>query len=180
MDIHPLTAKPVHDDAFLPTAAEPAQHNPAPQPTVTAKQSATAATLPKPETHDNKVGTSTTPEEASTGVDQTKTTDREIRQSVPPESIPDRTATALPGTEPERPDVKPQPKSNPLQFYLVVTLVAITIIILALLLVMLLARHRWAEDKDVPNVNDFLKHQDKRIAALNERIKEQFKRYEEA
>ena len=37
-------------------------------------------------------------------------------------------------------------QSSRLQFYLVITLVAITIIILALLLLMLLARRRWIDN----------------------------------
>ncbi len=72
------------------------------------------------------------------------------------------------------------PKSNLLQFYLVIALVVITIVILALLLLMLLARHRWTGEKDVPNVNEYLKNQDQHIASINARIQEQLKRYEEA
>ncbi len=72
------------------------------------------------------------------------------------------------------------PTPNGLQFYLVIILVAITILILALLLIMLLAKRRWTDESDEMNVHEFLNNQDKRIASINARIKEQFKRYEEA
>ena len=70
-------------------------------------------------------------------------------------------------------------QSNRLQFYLVVGLVLITIFILALLLLMLLSKHRWAEQKSRLSAKEFLQNQDKHIAALDARIQEQLKRYEE-
>lgn len=72
-------------------------------------------------------------------------------------------------------------KSAPsrLQFYLVVILVIITIIILMLLFLMLLARNRLTNDKNALSAGGHLEHQNKKIADLNSRIKEQFKRYEE-
>ena len=71
-------------------------------------------------------------------------------------------------------------RTSRLQFYLVVVLVLITIAILVLLLLMLLSRHRWANDEPHLGPKEFLKDQDKHIASLDARIKEQLKRYEEA
>ena len=70
-------------------------------------------------------------------------------------------------------------RSSRLQFYLVVMLVLITIVILILLLLMLLSRHRWADDNKQLRPREFLTNQDKHIASLDARIKEQLKRYEE-
>jgi hypothetical protein len=74
---------------------------------------------------------------------------------------------------------KPIKQSNRLQFYLVVVLVLITIFILVLLLLMLLSRHRWADGNTHLRPKEFLNNQDKHIASLDARIKEQLKRYEE-
>ena len=74
----------------------------------------------------------------------------------------------------------PRSKSSRLQFYLVVGLVLITIVILVLLLLMLLSRRRWAESGPQLSAQEFFRRQDKHIESLNERIQEQFKRYEEA
>jgi len=71
-------------------------------------------------------------------------------------------------------------QASRLQFYLVVVLVLITIAILVLLLLMLLSKHRWANDQTHVEPKEFLKDQDKHIASLDARIKEQLKRYEEA
>ena len=75
---------------------------------------------------------------------------------------------------------KPATRTSRLQFYLVVALVLITIAILVLLLLMLLSRRRWANDEPHLKPKEFLKDQDKHIASLDARIKEQLKRYEEA
>jgi hypothetical protein len=75
---------------------------------------------------------------------------------------------------------KPATRTSRLQFYLVVVLVLITIAILVFLLLMLLSRHRWANDEPHLKPKEFLKDQDKHIASLDARIKEQLKRYEEA
>jgi hypothetical protein len=107
-----------------------------------------------------------------------------IRQAAPePENSGDRSGATMEGAA-----IQPVPgggqtasrKPNGLHFYLVIVLVAITIAILALMLIMLLARRRWTDEKEDMNVNEFLKSQDQRIETLNKRIKEQFKRYEEA
>ncbi len=74
----------------------------------------------------------------------------------------------------------PVGKTNRLQFYLVIVLVLITIAILVLLLLMLLSRHHWAADRTQLKPKEFLKNQDRHLASLDARIKEQIKRYEEA
>jgi hypothetical protein len=71
-------------------------------------------------------------------------------------------------------------KSNRLQFYLVIVLVLITIGILVMLLFMLLWKRRWADSDSQLSAQEYLRNQDKHIESLNERIQEQFKRYEEA
>jgi len=71
-------------------------------------------------------------------------------------------------------------QASRLQFYLVVVLVLITIAILVILLLMLVSRRRWATDQTHLEPKEFLKDQDKHIASLDARIKEQLKRYEEA
>jgi hypothetical protein len=107
-----------------------------------------------------------------------------IRQAGPEsENSGDRSGEAMEGAA-----IQPVPaggqtasrKPNGLHFYLVIGLVFITIVILALMLIMLLTRRRWTDEKEEMNVNEFLKSQDQRIETLNQRIKEQFKRYEEA
>jgi len=80
----------------------------------------------------------------------------------------------------ENSGAKGAPRTNRLQFYLVIILVIITIAILVMLLLMLLVRSRLADEKAPMRTSEFLQHQDKKIAALNSRIKEQFKRYEDA
>jgi hypothetical protein len=67
-----------------------------------------------------------------------------------------------------------------LQFFLVIGLVVITIGILFLLLMMLFARHRFSKVKSKLRASDFLQDQDKKIEAIDERIKEQIERYEKA
>ncbi len=67
-----------------------------------------------------------------------------------------------------------------LQFFLVIGLVVITIGILFLLLMMLFARHRFSKVKSKLRASDFLKEQDKKIEAIDERIQEQIDRYEKA
>jgi hypothetical protein len=67
-----------------------------------------------------------------------------------------------------------------LQFFLVIGLVVITIGILFLLLMMLLARHRFSKVKSKLRASDFLQDQEKKIEAIDERIKEQIERFEKA
>jgi outer membrane biosynthesis protein TonB len=67
-----------------------------------------------------------------------------------------------------------------LQFFLVIGLVVITIGILCLLLMMLFARHRFSKVKSKLRASDFLQEQDKKIEAIDERIKKQIERYEKA
>jgi hypothetical protein len=67
-----------------------------------------------------------------------------------------------------------------LQFFLVIGLVVITIGILCLLLMMLFARQRLSKIKSKLRASDFLQEQDKKIEAIDERIKEQIERYEKA
>ncbi len=71
-------------------------------------------------------------------------------------------------------------RSNWLQYYLVITLIAITITILILLILMLLAHYRGIGERIPTSSKDFLLKQNSRIAELDERIKEQLKRYDEA
>jgi hypothetical protein len=104
----------------------------------------------------------------------TKTTKEDVQPQQPKQRMSDSKALKSP------PPVQ-NGKSAPsrLQFYLVVILVIITIIILILLLLMLLARNRFINDKHTLSVGEHLEHQNKKIADLNSRIKQQFKRYEE-
>lgn len=107
---------------------------------------------------------------------------------------PDAPATSDPATPkmpklrvsepkpPISPSPKPDSKNAPvrLQFFLVIGLVIITIGILFLLLLMLLARHKLSDSQKKMSTGDFLREQDQKIEALDSRIKEQFKRYDEA
>ena len=97
-----------------------------------------------------------------------------VRSKTPEPSSEPQIKVALPVHQ------KPATRTSRLQFYLVVVLVLITIAILVLLLLMLLSRHRWANDEPHLGPKEFLKDQDKHIASLDARIKEQLKRYEEA
>lgn len=73
-----------------------------------------------------------------------------------------------------------QPRTNRLQYYLVIVLVIITIAILVLLALMLLTRYKWINDDPPLRTNEFLKRQEQRLTMIDERIKEQLKRYEDA
>lgn len=71
------------------------------------------------------------------------------------------------------------PDSFAMQRYLVMGMVIMTIIILILLLLMLIFKQPQV-DENSTSADDNLKRQDKRIAALNAKIHEQLKRYDEA
>ena len=103
--------------------------------------------------------------------------DAESSRSQLSEPARGNTSTAEAGTDVSQVS---RSKSNRLQYYLVIALVIITIVILAMLLLMLLSRRRWAESGPQLSADEFLRKQDKHIESLNERIQEQFKRYEEA
>jgi hypothetical protein len=88
-------------------------------------------------------------------------------------------------SDPDKETMSPPMRSNRqsvfrLQFFLVIGLVVITIGILFLLLMMLFARHRFSKVKSKLRASDFLHEQDKKIEAIDDRIKEQFERYEKA
>lgn len=105
---------------------------------------------------------------ADTAVDETG-----LKKPILRPSDPDRETTALPQRSPRR-------SANRLQLFLVIGLVLITIGILLLLLMMLFARHRFSKVKSKLGANDFLQQQDEKIEAIDERIKEQFERYDKA
>lgn len=69
---------------------------------------------------------------------------------------------------------------NWLQYYLVVALIVLTITILVLLVLMLLTHYRWEDSRGLKSSNEILRKQNSHIAELDERIKEQLKRYDEA
>lgn len=112
----------------------------------------------------------------------------DVLESKESDTTAEKTTPALPklASSPPQKDktVSPEPKNAPtkfrLQFFLVIGLVVITIGILFLLLLMLFARHRFSEVKSKLSASEFLQQQDKKIAALDTRIKEQFERYDEA
>ncbi|MGD9367545.1 MAG: hypothetical protein PVH87_17725 [Desulfobacteraceae bacterium] len=104
----------------------------------------------------------------------TKIAEENVQPQLPKQRVSASKASKSP---PSRQNGKSAPSR--LQFFLVVILVIITIIILILLLLMLLARNRLTNDKYALSAGEHLEHQDKKIADLNSRIKEQFKRYEE-
>lgn len=108
------------------------------------------------------------------GDQATKMAQEDIQPQLPRQRISDSKTSKSPP-----PMQKGKSAPSRLQFYLVVVLVIITIIILMLLLLMLLARNRFTNDKATLSAGVHLDHQNKKIADLNSRIKEQFKRYEE-
>ena len=75
----------------------------------------------------------------------------------------------------------PAASSRPvrMQYYLVIGLVLLTLVILILLLVMLVSKSRWANSSSPIKPGEFLERQDERIAALDAKIHEQLKRYEQ-
>lgn len=87
------------------------------------------------------------------------------------------TSTASPTDSPA--DAGGETTSRSLLYYLVIALVIITIGILLLLVFMLMFRRHWGEEKRSLKTNEYLRHQDKRIASINERVQEQLKRYDE-
>jgi hypothetical protein len=98
-----------------------------------------------------------------------------VQPTMPKQRIPESTKTDSVDSQ-----NSPPSKQNRLQLYLVVTLVIITIAILLLLLLMLLTRHRLSDEKTTLKPSQRLQNQDRKIAALNSRIRDQFKRYDEA
>lgn len=108
------------------------------------------------------------------GDQATQMAEEDVQPQLPKQRVSDSKASKSP---PSMQNGKSAPSR--LQFYLVVILVIITIIILMLLLLMLLARNRLTNDKATLSAGAHLDHQNKKIADLNSRIKEQFKRYEE-
>ena len=80
---------------------------------------------------------------------------------------------------PDSVDGKHSSYSAWLQYYLIIALVIITIGILLLLVFMLVSRHRWGSEKGLLKKDEYLHHQDKRIASINARVQEQLKRYDE-
>ncbi len=105
------------------------------------------------------------------------------------ESVTDtaRTSTDMGGAEKTVPSdllvdkaQEPQQATSWLQYYLIIALVVMTIAILFLLVVMLLSKYQPAGDTAHLDANEYLKQQDKDLASLDERIKEQLKRYDEA
>lgn len=102
--------------------------------------------------------------------------------------IPEPSVPELPKLRKSVPEQSPSPppangsKNTPvrLQFFLVIGLVVITIGILFLLLLMLFARHKLSDNQKKLRTGDFIEEQDQRIEALDSRIKEQLKRYDEA
>jgi hypothetical protein len=109
-------------------------------------------------------------------------------QRLPTDTAMDEAGTKKPILRSSDPDKEttaplqrsPRRSTNRLQLFLVIGLVLITIGILFLLLMMLLARHRFSEVKSKLGASDFLREQDEKIDAINERIKEQFERYDKA
>lgn len=104
----------------------------------------------------------------------TKMAEEDVQPQLPKQRVSDSKASKSP-----HPLQNGKSAPSRLQFYLVVILVIFTIIILMLLLLMLLARNRLTNDKYALSASAHLEHQNKKIADLNSRIKEQFKRYEE-
>lgn len=98
----------------------------------------------------------------------------ETRQPTPRNALPPTPSLAV-GT----PDGNGTANSGRLQYYLVFGLVVITIGILLLLAFMLVFRHHWGNGKKSLKTNEYLQHQDKRIASINARVQEQIKRYDE-
>lgn len=98
-----------------------------------------------------------------------------IQPTIPKQRIPESTKTDSVDSQ-----SAPPSSQNRLQLYLVVTLVIITIAILLLLLLMLLTRHRLSDEKTTLKPSRRLQNQDRKIEALNSRIRDQFKRYDEA
>ena len=116
---------------------------------------------PQPADGKDRAPSETAVKEAKQPIPKLRASDPEKESSVPPSRSTRQTAFRL-------------------QFFLVIGLVVITIGILFLLLMMLFARHRFSEVKDKLSTSDFLQQQDKKIEALNSRIKEQFNRYDKA
>ena len=102
------------------------------------------------------------------------TPDNEVQNTV---SRRFSTATGSPLDSPV--DAGGETTSRSLLYYLVIALVIITIGILLLLAIMLMLRRHWGEEKRSLKNNEYLRHQDKRIASINERVQEQLKRYDE-
>lgn len=102
---------------------------------------------------------------ADVGQASTETTVKE--KTVPPDLIED-------GAQ------EPKQAAGWLQYYLVIALVILTIAILFLLVLMLLSKYRLTNDTDHLSASEYLKRQDKHLSSLDERIKQQLKKYDEA
>jgi hypothetical protein len=76
------------------------------------------------------------------------------------------------------PPPQPVARSGRMQHYLVVGLVILTLVILVLLLTMLILKNHWAKPGPPFKSDDYIKHQDERIAALDAEIQEQFQRFD--
>jgi hypothetical protein len=79
----------------------------------------------------------------------------------------------------ELPPDRPVGKKK-LQHYLAVALVILTLIILLLLLIMLVSKSHWANANTRIQPSEFIERQDERIAAIDAKIREQFKRFDKA
>lgn len=99
--------------------------------------------------------------------------------SPPQELMPPSTQKSEPDNRQSSHSSSPSKKGSWLQYYLVIALVIITIVILSLLVLMLISKYRWTDDSLPLSTNEYLKRQDQRLASLDERIKEQLKRYDE-
>ncbi len=98
----------------------------------------------------------------------------EIRKPTPRNVLPPTPSVAV-----APPDDSGASYSRGLQYYLILGLVFITIGILLLLVFMLVFRHHWGNEKRSLKTNEYLQHQDKRIASINARVQEQIQRYDE-
>jgi hypothetical protein len=168
----------------------PAGDNPAPT------AAATSPEKPAPEVpFEKNIPQQTSQQDTPQGtMDQTQPSERPAPKLT--ESAQDQPADIpLVEAKPQAPMARPsdsdqqtmpvQKRSTPqtvfrLQFFLVIGLVVITIGILCLLLMMLFARHRFSKVKSKLRASDFLQEQDKKIEAIDKRIKEQIERYEKA
>ncbi len=177
----------------VPIAPESTVAEPPTEPKVNGETLAQEPESKAPESYSFKVPESQVPvgelNRASTGTEPTNSPSLAVSPKNKPTIPVDRTSDLdSRGKKTDEPRIKapvsshqkPGKQASRLQFYLVVVLVLITIAILVLLLLMLLSKRRWAYDQTHLETKECLKDQDKHIASLDARIKEQLKRYEES
>lgn len=103
-----------------------------------------------------------------------------LSRNEPPAALVPRIEAAPPHPSNDQAGGGKAKQRNWLQYYLVVALIVLTITILVLLVLMLLTHYRWEDSRGLKSSNEILRKQNSRIAELDERIKEQLKRYDEA